>query len=272
MKLAGITLMIAILSALLAACGSGGGSASTPTSKPDSAGNSGTAGEAIACAAAQGETEEFGATKLIFEYNSTDNDTGFHGQFDASGWSELCLYGPDGEQVLAVKPQKQLKDLTMGTIFFESREPPDAEMSQEEILASFPEGSYKVAGKSFDGKSLTGTATLTHDIPNPAVISFPAEGDVVDPSDLVVTWDPVTQTTTGDPVEITGYEVIVTNEKAEDPQGFSQPVLSAHVLPSVTSLTVPSEFMEPGTEYELEVLALEKSGNQTISVLFFETR
>jgi len=40
----------------------------------------------------------------------------------------------------------------------------------------------------------------------------------------------------------------------------------------VTSLTVPSEFMEPGTEYELEVLALEKSGNQTISVLFFETR
>ena len=32
------------------------------------------------------------------------------------------------------------------------------------------------------------------------------------------------------------------------------------------------EFLEPGTEYELEVLALEKSGNQTISVSFFTTK
>jgi hypothetical protein len=44
------------------------------------------------------------------------------------------------------------------------------------------------------------------------------------------------------------------------------------VLPSVTSLSVPHEFLEPRTGYELEVLALEISGNQTISVLFFQTQ
>ena len=37
------------------------------------------------------------------------------------------------------------------------------------------------------------------------------------------------------------------------------------------ALAVPEEFLEAGTEYELEVLALEVSGNQTISVSFFET-
>ena len=31
------------------------------------------------------------------------------------------------------------------------------------------------------------------------------------------------------------------------------------------------EFLEPNTVYELEVLALERSGNQTISVGFFMT-
>ena len=113
---------------------------------------------------------------------------------------------------------------------------------------------------------------MTHDIPNPPVISLPAEGDVVDPSDLVITWDPVTQTVSGDPVEISGYEVIVTNEMVEDPHGFSQPVLSAHVLPSVTSLTIPREFMQSGTEYELEVIALGESGNQSITAVSFETR
>jgi hypothetical protein len=35
---------------------------------------------------------------------------------------------------------------------------------------------------------------------------------------------------------------------------------------------VPAEFLEPNTVYELEVLALEGSGNQTISVGFFKTQ
>ena len=59
---------------------------------------------------------------------------------------------------------------------------------------------------------------------------------------------------------------------ADDPNGFSRPTFDVHVLPSLTALEVPSEFLEPNTPYELEVLALEKSGNQTITVIHFETK
>ncbi len=75
----------------------------------------------------------------------------------------------------------------------------------------------------------------------------------------------------GGPVDITGYEVIVTKEVEDDPNGFSRPAYDVHVPPTVTSLGVPAGFLEAKTVYELEVLALEVSGNQTISVGFFKT-
>jgi hypothetical protein len=37
------------------------------------------------------------------------------------------------------------------------------------------------------------------------------------------------------------------------------------------TLSVPAEFLLPDTIYELEVLAIEESGNQAISVGFFRT-
>ena len=36
-------------------------------------------------------------------------------------------------------------------------------------------------------------------------------------------------------------------------------------------MPVSDEFLEPGTLYELEILAIEVSGNQTIGLGFFET-
>jgi hypothetical protein len=94
---------------------------------------------------------------------------------------------------------------------------------------------------------------------------------VVDPGALKVEWEDVTETIEGEPVEITGYQVIVTKVNHVDPHGFSQPIYDVHVGPDRNSLAVPKAFLDPGTEYELEVLALEKSGNQTISVSFFTT-
>ena len=82
----------------------------------------------------------------------------------------------------------------------------------------------------------------------------------------------MTETLDGEPVTITGYEVIITKQQHVDPHGFSQPIYDVHVSPDRNSLSVPEEFFEPGTEYELEVLALERSGNQTISVSFFTTQ
>jgi hypothetical protein len=57
-----------------------------------------------------------------------------------------------------------------------------------------------------------------------------------------------------------------------DPHGYSLPIFDVHVPPDRASLSVPAEFFEPGSlRYELEVLALEESGNQTIAGGYFTT-
>lgn len=233
-----------------------------------------------ACAASAGSrTTEIATAKLIIEYNFTDQDIGVHGAFDDDGWKALCVFDPTGRAVLVVGPRGQLRDLTMAGIFFESREPPSSEFSFADLRGAFPEGEYAVRGETFDGKSLVGSATFTHDVPTPPKITSPEIADEPEAAtkhpgsrgDLVVRWDRVRKTVDGTPVDITGYEVIVTKEVEDDPNGFSRPTYDVHVPPNVTSLPVPKRFLEAGTVYELEVLALEVSGNQTISVGFFQT-
>ena len=228
---------------------------------------------------ASGRTTKIATAKLIIEYNFTDGDLGVHGAFDDDGWKALCVFDPNGRPVLVVGPRGQLLDLTMAGIFFESREPPTAEFSFADLRAAFPEGQYRVRGETFDGTSLVGSATFTHDVPKPPTITSPEIADEpkgatknpVSRQGLVIGWDRVRKTVDGAPVDITGYEVIVTKEVHDDPNGFSRPTYDVHLPPNVTSLPVPKRFLERGTVYELEVLALEVSGNQTISVGFFET-
>ncbi len=226
----------------------------------------------VACSSRGGQAVRLPATKLFIEHNSTDEDTGVHGLFDGIDWTKLCVYDPQGRLILEVEPNRQLRAQSISGIFFESAEPPNDQVSIEEILARFPEGQYSVRGRAKDGRRLTGAATFTHDIPAGPVITFPQDGDDgVSPDGFTVMWNHVTTTLDGEPLNRTGYEVIVTKDVPDDPNGFSRPTFDVHVLPSETSLTVPSEFLEPGTRYELEVLVLEVSGNQTLTSIFFET-
>lgn len=271
---------VAMLALML---GSGAVAASSAQLMPARAGESRTEPGSVpkACQKSIGtqETTEIAAAKLIVEYNFTDGDLGVHGAFDGDGWKSLCVFDPAGRAVLEVGPRGQLRDLGMGGIFFESREPPSSEFSFADLRREFPEGEYTVRGESFDGTFLTGSATFTHDVPSPPRITSPElaeepEGTDENPvarRDLVIGWGDVTETVTGEPVDITGYEVIVTKEVEDDPHGFSRPTYDVHVPPSLNSLSVPAEFLEADTVYELEVLALEESGNQTISVGFFKT-
>lgn len=224
------------------------------------------------CSSTGGPAEILPATKLFIEHNATDADTGVHGLFDGLDWVKLCIYDPQGRQIFALEPKQQLRRQSISGIFFESAEPPNAEVPIEEFLARFPEGQYAVRGRTLDGKRITGAATFTHAIPAGPVITFPQDSALVPASNLVVTWDHVTTTITGEPFNRTGYQVIITKDAPDDPHGFSRPTLDVHVLSSVTSLTVPDQFLEPNTGYELEVLVLETSGNQTISSIFFQTQ
>lgn len=224
------------------------------------------------CGGRGGTSVRLPATKLFIEHNSTAEDTGVHGLFDGIDWQKLCVYDPRGRLILEVEPNRQLKTQSISGIFFESAEPPNEEVPIEEILRRFPEGQYAVRGRAKDGRRLTGAALFTHAIPAAPVITFPQDGGVVPASNLTVRWDHVTTTLDGKPLQRTGYEVILTKSVPDDPHGMSRPALSIHVPPSVTALTVPNEFLEPGTTYEIEIIVLERSGNQTITSIFFQTQ
>ena len=48
-------------------------------------------------------------------------------------------------------------------------------------------------------------------------------------------------------------------------------VFSADLTPDMTSIVIPASFMRPGFDYKFEVLAIEESGNQTLSESAFST-
>jgi hypothetical protein len=137
-------------------------------------------------------------------------------------------------------------------------------------LARFPEGAYRFEGETIDGIELEGEALFTHVIPAAPVVIVPEEDAVTDPNNTVILWEPVTETIDGSTdIDIIGYQVIV---ETEDPARLTGVrVFNADVGPSATSVTVPPEFLEPDTQYDFEVLAIEAGGNQTITANSFTT-
>jgi hypothetical protein len=98
-----------------------------------------------------------------------------------------------------------------------------------------------------------GADYLTHVIPDGPNLTFPTKDSTLDPDGFTVTWDPVTKPAG---VDIVTYQVIVEQGKRE---------FSMYLPGDATSGTIPGEFLEPGTKTAGEVLAREKSGNQTIT-------
>ena len=91
--------------------------------------------------------------------------------------------------------------------------------------------------------------------------------------DLLMKWKPVTKTIYGGPVKIIAYQLIV--EKVAPPHPHmigKRSSLSMYLPPSVTQITIPRGFLQQSTPYAWEVLAIEQSGNQTLSSGTFRTR
>jgi hypothetical protein len=89
---------------------------------------------------------------------------------------------------------------------------------------------------------------------------------------VVARWQPVTRTITGDPVRIIAYQLILEKDAEPPPHMIGKLGLSIYVPRTVTSIGVPDGFLQPRTKYQWEVLAIERSGNQTLSSASFRTR
>jgi hypothetical protein len=206
--------------------------------------------------------------KFFIEFNETDEDIGVQALLGGEPYKKLSAYGPDERKILDLRPRRALKQQGLSDFFFESAEPTLEEVPMDDFLSRFPEGVYEFETVTLDDLEQEGETRLTHMVPAGPVIVFPQQGDVVDRNNLVVTWEPVTMTTALNPpqrpVNIVGYQVIVTRV---DPLR----VYSVEVAAETTSVTVPPEFLDLDTEYEVEILAIEESDNQTISLLIFHT-
>jgi len=218
-----------------------------------------------------GETIPLKEAKLNIEHNATDEDTGFQGAIDSEGWERIEITGPEGV-VLAIEGRGKLGTLGLTELFFETVEPVNVDVPIDDMLSMLPEGEYTIAGITPDGGRTEGTALLTHNIPAGPVLVSPAAGAVVPATNLVMSWQPVTQTITGRSVTIISYQLIVEKDEPVHLHAIGKRGLSIYLPASVTSLTVPNEFLELGTPYKWEVLAIEESGNQTLSSSEFSTQ
>jgi hypothetical protein len=213
--------------------------------------------------------------KLNIEHNATDGDTGFQGFVDSEGWQRLDVRGPAGD-VLAFEARGTLAELGLTELFFESVEPENGKVPIDQMLAKLPDGNYTITGPTQEnGKSLgqtSGTAWLTHEIPAGPQLISPGEGATVPVRGVVARWKPVSKTITGKPVKIIAYQLIIEKDVDPHPHMIGKLGLSMYLPRSVTRIEVPDGFLQPRTAYNWEVLAIERSGNQTLSSGSFQTR
>jgi hypothetical protein len=216
----------------------------------------------------QGRVVHIPDSRIKFEINSTDGDGGIQVFLDSDPWESMSIFDPSGELVYTTSTRGNVGELGGTELFLESGEPPFEELSLEELLVLFPEGQYRFTGRGIEGERFVGSAQLTHNLPaGPTLVSPLQGGPPQDPENTTVTWEPVGPAN-GSP--IIGYQVLI----VEPDTGLAAlPKITLDVMmpPTATSLAVPPGFLQPDTEYEWEVLAIEEGGNQTLSSSFFTT-
>mgnify|MGYP001447655776 CR=1 FL=1 len=196
---------------------------------------------------------EFSFARIYWEYNASANDLGVHVTLDGEDWKYLRITNPLNKTIFGVVGKGPYKELGMTELFFEGAEPSLEEVPLEELLAKFPEGVYEFEGQTVGGEEIEADADFSHAIPDgPEVFSSVAPGGFVE-----ISWNPVVSGPPGFPVQsvdVVSYQVIVESFEVTVPA-------------SVLSMTVPPEFVLslPAGTHQFEVLAIEASGNQTLT-------
>jgi len=191
--------------------------------------------------------------KIYWEFNSSGPDLGVHVMLDGEDWKSMKIFHENGKLLFAVEGKQGYKKLGMTELFFEGAEPNLNEVELQDLLDLFPEGEYEFEGLTVDGDEIEGEAMFSHAIPDgPEVSADDVVGNV-----LVIEWEEVTSPPDGFPdeeINIVGYQVIA---------GSFQVTLPA----SARQCTVPPEFVDSleSGEHNFEVLAIDESGNQSIT-------
>ncbi len=208
--------------------------------------------------------EDLDEAEVFIEWNSTDGDRGIQFFWDGEPWKSMIVKNESGREVLDVVAQKNVRAQGLTEGFFESAEPTEDELSEEEFLTRFPEGDYTFIGRTLDGCWLVGETELTHELPTPVVLNLKKYP--------TIKWE-------GGP-DVVGYEVVVELVVVEDgvvEDGDERVYVNTATFPGdVNKFKVSSEFLDliknaensedlEVEELKVEVIAIEESGNKTIT-------
>jgi hypothetical protein len=202
-------------------------------------------------AANAGSGSERQAVLLVVEYNATDGDAAVQAFFDGPAWTRIRIVGPTGRTIV-----ERTNPLGVSGLDLTESVPEDQEPTLVQLLQMFPPGDYSFKGTTVGGAMLEATGTLSYDLPDPAVIV------AIDPSvpTIAWTWVPGLRSRIR---ELAGFQVILENAR--------EVTVSFDLDPLTTSLAVPAEFLEPGTAYRVDVLAIAANGNRTVTETAFVT-
>jgi hypothetical protein len=204
--------------------------------------------------AAKRKPLRFEQHQLYIEYNATDGDAGLQLAADAEDWKRFTLLDTKGKPLIDIRAKGRLhRPFGLSELFLEASEPSFAEVPFRTFRKRFPRGVYRFRGIAGNGRRIAGSDRLSFVVPAAPKVTFPTKGAQVDPNGFKVTWEPVTKPSG---VKIVTYQVIVEQGGRE---------LSMYLPADATSATVPGEFLEPGMKTGGELLARERSGNQTIT-------
>jgi hypothetical protein len=214
------------------------------------------------------EVVEIDDARLKFEINATDGDGGVQLFLDAEQWKRMSIFDQKGRKIFTAATKGIMARQGGTELFLESAEPTFDELPLAELLERWPAGTYDFRGRGLHGETYVGSAELTHDLPAGPELRSPIEGAAPqDPDDTVVRWRRVPPAN-GSP--IIAYQVIVV-EPDTGITALPNVTLDVMMPPTANRLEVPPGFLQPDTEYEWEVLAIERGGNQTLSSSTFTT-
>lgn len=206
--------------------------------------------------------------RIKFEINATDRDNGIQLFLDADEWKSIALFDPFGRNILTTTTSGAIAKQGGTELFLESAEPTIAQLPLAKLFRRFPEGKYRVRGTGLKGERIVGSAILTHTLPDAPQLVSPLEtAGPQKPDDTTVVWKPVAAPAGS---AIIGYQVLIVQPDT-GLRAMPDVTLDVTMPPTATSLRVPPGFLRPNTEYEWEVLAIERTGNQTLSSATFRT-
>jgi hypothetical protein len=213
-------------------------------------------------AEAQERPGRFEDVDLFLERNATDGDAAFVLTVGGEPWRELELRDPRGRTVLDVTADGRMRVQGVADLVVETESTAFDELPLRRFLRRFPTGRYRLTGTTVEGRRLVGSDRLTHAMPAAPNVLAPMNDATVDrAAGLVVRWEPVSRPSG---IAIDGYVVAVT-------EADSDRELTLELPRTATSATVPPEFLRPETRYTIDVIARERSGNQTTTEVGFTT-